>query len=102
MLVDPAFDRDPSLEGWNLFLDASYYNDMFRVGLAFLMGSGQNHLWMNGAGVVAPGSIHNINTNFIADHENFMNPDDFAFSNIIANGGACPWQQLLGRPGIRR
>jgi hypothetical protein len=99
-LLSPAFDRDPSLEGWNLFLDASYYNDMFRVGLAFLMGSGQNHIWSDGAGVVAPGTIHNINTNFIADHENFMNPDDFAFSNIIANGGHVPGVNYWGGPGF--
>ncbi len=42
------FLDDPSIQGWSLYLDASYYNDLMRVGLAFLMTSGEKHFWGDG------------------------------------------------------
>jgi len=58
------------LSGYNLYLDASWHNDLMRVGLAFVHGSGQtNDGW---------GAEH-YNANFIV-------ADEFIFGNIIASG----------------
>jgi hypothetical protein len=63
--VDDAFNG-----GYNIYLDASYHNDMLRAGLAFVLGSGnkrqdQNDEIWNG---------------------NFITADAFSFGNIIAGG----------------
>jgi hypothetical protein len=68
-----AFFDDPTVEGWNLYLDASYYNELFRVGLGFVMGSGGYHYW-------GPGQVRNINLNYIVDS------DKFKWGNIIGSG----------------
>jgi hypothetical protein len=62
-----------SISGWNVYADVSYYNDLLRVGVAFLMGSGQHHYWNDNV-------YNNINMNYISQ-------DDFAFNNILVNGG---------------
>jgi hypothetical protein len=67
-----GYDKSASVQGWNLYLDAAYHNDLLRVGLAFVMGSGEKHHWNNA-------SMHNINMTYL--HE-----DNFAFANIIGNG----------------
>jgi hypothetical protein len=61
-----------SVEGWNAFLDVSYYNDLFRVGLAFVMGSGAKHDWNLT-------SLHNINMTNIRE-------DNFWWGNVVGNG----------------
>ena len=61
---------DSRLSGYNLYLDASYHNDLLRVGAAFVMGSGQTQS-MVGA------SHYNVN---------FITADEFVFGNIIASG----------------
>ncbi len=69
-------DTDPdtlTISGWNIYADVSYYNDLLRVGVAFIMGSGQAHWWNDI-------STKNINMNYISQ-------DDFAFNNILVNGG---------------
>jgi hypothetical protein len=73
-----AYYDSPSIEGWNLYLDASYYNELFRVGLAFVMGSGAPHYW-------GPGQVRNINMNYIVDS------DKFKWGNIIGQGGRGIW-----------
>jgi len=76
LFANDAFDPDPdslTISGWNIYADVSYYNDLFRVGVAFIMGSGQAHWWNDF-------STKNINMNYISQ-------DDFAFNNIIVNGG---------------
>jgi hypothetical protein len=55
--------------GYNIYLDASYHNDMLRAGLAFVLGSGDT----NSSG------IDKFNFNYIT-------ADNFAFGNIIAGG----------------
>ncbi len=70
----PNSDPDSlTISGWNIYADVSYYNDLFRVGLAFIMGSGQHHWWNDI-------STKNINMNYISQ-------DEFAFNNILVNGG---------------
>jgi hypothetical protein len=67
--IGVAWD-DTLLSGYNLYLDASYHNDLLRAGMAFVTGSGQTeHGW---------GARH-INVNFIT-------ADEFVFGNIIASG----------------
>jgi hypothetical protein len=61
---------DVRLSGYNLYVDASYHNDLMRIGAAFVTGSGQTES-MRSAG--------HINVNFIM-------ADEFAFGNIIASG----------------
>jgi len=61
---------DARLSGYNLYLDASYHNDLMRIGLAFVLGSGQTD-----HGVDA----HHYNINYFL-------ADEFAFGNIIASG----------------
>jgi hypothetical protein len=65
-------DHSLSVEGWNVYADVSYYNDLLRVGVAFLMGSGAKHYWNDA-------SLHNINMVNLRE-------DDFAWANIIGNG----------------
>ena len=80
------YDLERSVEGYNLYLDVSYYNDLFRIGLAFIMGSGQGHVWTGGN--FAPGALnfstyHNINMNYLT----FIHQGDFKWGNIIGSGG---------------
>jgi len=64
-----------SVNGWNLYADVSYYNDLLRVGVAFIMGSGQHHYWNDNV-------YSNVNLNYISR-------DDFSFgTKIIASNGA--------------
>jgi hypothetical protein len=74
-LLTPAadFPASYSISGWNVYADVSYYNDLFRVGLAFIMGSGQHHYWNRA-------TYDNINLNYISQ-------EDFGFNNILVNGG---------------
>jgi hypothetical protein len=63
--VDNAFNG-----GINVYLDASYHNDVLRAGLAFVLGSGSNdNDWVN----------EDWNANYIL-------ADAFSFGNIIAGG----------------
>ncbi len=62
-----------SISGWNVYADVSYFNDLLRVGVAFIMGSGQHHYWNNAV-------YDNVNMNYISQ-------DDFGFNNIIVNTG---------------
>jgi len=62
------------ISGWNVYADVSYYNDLLRVGMAFAMGSGQDHNWGTAA------SWEHINMNYVADV-------DFAFAHIITSDG---------------
>ena len=75
LLNPPAFSSadSASISGWNIYADVSYYNDLLRVGVAFIMGSGQHHYWNDNV-------YRNINMNYISQ-------DDFAFNNILVNGG---------------
>jgi hypothetical protein len=61
----------PAIEGWSLYADVSYYNDLFRVGIAFLIASGQHHMW-------GPGQLTSINKPSISQNE-------FKWGNIIGN-----------------
>ncbi len=84
---EAAFPDDSlSVEGWNLYLDASYYNDMMRVGLAFVMGSGEKHRW-NAA------SIHDVNVNNI-----LWDVNAFKWGNIIGSGNSGVQSPYFG-PG---
>jgi hypothetical protein len=56
--------------GYNLYVDASWHNELMRVGLAFVHGSGQE-----------PDMYEAIHRN-----ENFITADEFVFGNIIASG----------------
>ena len=67
-----AYD-DPSIRGYNLCLDASYYNELMRVGLAFIWGSGADR-YTNAAGV------DEINMNY------FLDSDKFKWGTIIGSG----------------
>jgi hypothetical protein len=58
------------ISGYNLYLDASYHNDMMRVGLAFVLGSGDTSSSIN---------ANHYNTNFIT-------ADNFSFGNIVGGG----------------
>jgi hypothetical protein len=62
-------ERQP-VGGYNIYLDASYHNDMLRAGLAFVLGSGD---------VNSRSSVAEWNLNFIV-------ADEFVFGNIIASG----------------
>ncbi len=65
-----TYPDDAFMGGYNFYLDASYHNDMLRVGLAFVLGSGDTN-------------------SRIADHKynvNFITADEFVFGNIIASG----------------
>jgi len=61
---------DVRLSGYNLYLDASYHNDLLRAGAAFVTGSGQT--WS-----MANANHYNVN---------FITADEFVFGNIIAGG----------------
>ncbi len=65
-----GYSDDVRFSGYNLYLDASYHNDLLRVGAAFVTGSGQQDS-MEGA--------NHFNVNFIT-------ADEFVFGNIIASG----------------
>ncbi|MBN2223898.1 MAG: hypothetical protein JW765_04400 [Deltaproteobacteria bacterium] len=56
--------------GYNIYLDASYHNDMLRAGLAFVLGSGDT-------GSRLGDDKYNMN---------FIVADAFSFGNIIAGG----------------
>jgi hypothetical protein len=86
----PANNARTSLDisGWNVYADLSYYNDLFRVGVAFAMGSGQEHIW-NAA------SWEHVNMNYVTTD------GDFSFAHIITgghnDGRASVWgNQLYG------
>ena len=65
-----TFTDDARLSGYNLYIDASYHNDLLRAGIAFVLGSGQdNDSW----------NANHYNVNFVTG-------DSFAFGNIIAGG----------------
>ncbi|MBN1880881.1 MAG: hypothetical protein JW885_01795 [Deltaproteobacteria bacterium] len=72
----PANNARTSLDisGWNVYADLSYYNDLFRVGVAFGMGSGMKHWWGNNS------SLSHVNMNFVT------NDGDFAMAHIITGG----------------
>jgi len=72
--------RSLDIYGWNVYADVSYYNDLFRVGAAFMMGSGQKHWWVNPN--LPPNfiSISHVNMNFIT------NDGDFSVAHIITGG----------------
>jgi hypothetical protein len=61
---------DASIGGYNIYLDASYHNDVLRAGLAFVLGSGQTE---------GDWDDNSYNMNYITG-------DKFAFGNIIAAG----------------
>jgi len=61
---------DARLSGYNLYVDASYHNDLMRIGAAFVTGSGQTD------------SMYDANHLNI----NFLMADEFVFGNIIASG----------------
>jgi hypothetical protein len=65
-------DDEISMGGWNVYLDVAYHNDLLRVGLAFLMGSGAKHDW----GFT---SLRHVNITNIRE-------DNFWWANIIGNG----------------
>ncbi|MBN2225286.1 MAG: hypothetical protein JW765_11455 [Deltaproteobacteria bacterium] len=58
------------ITGYNLYLDASWHNDLLRVGLGFVHGSGD--------------TMSGINANHF--NVNFITADEFVFGNIIASG----------------
>jgi len=66
----PGWNDDALLTGYNLYLDASYHNDMLRAGVAFVLGSGDTESGMDA-------QHYNIN---------FITADNFAFGNIIGGG----------------
>jgi len=72
----PANNARSSLDisGWNVYADVSYYNDLLRVGVAFMMGSGQEHNWGNNA------QWEHINMNFVTDD------GGYSFGHIITGG----------------
>jgi hypothetical protein len=76
-VVAAGIDDSLSVEGWNAYLDVSYYNDMMRLGLAFLMGSGEKHRWNTTT------SLHNINVNNI-----MWDVNRFRWANIIGSGNS--------------
>ncbi|MBN1573704.1 MAG: hypothetical protein JW984_10965 [Deltaproteobacteria bacterium] len=76
------FMGSPSIQiqGYNIYADVSYYNDLLRVGVAFIMGSGQHHFWNDPPTFPNLYSLQNINVNYISQ-------DDFAFNNILVGTG---------------
>jgi hypothetical protein len=66
----PGWPDDARIGGYNIYLDASYHNDLMRVGLAFVLGSGD--------------SLGRINDGRY--NANFITADEFVFGNIIASG----------------
>jgi hypothetical protein len=56
--------------GYNIYLDASYHNDLLRAGVAFVLGSGNTNA-----------RVADDKYNF-----NFITADEFVFGNIIASG----------------
>jgi len=70
-LTNWAGPDDALFSGYNIYLDASYHNDLLRAGVAFVMGSGDT------------------NESVLANHYNinFITADEFAFGNILATGG---------------
>jgi hypothetical protein len=77
------YSKNPSIEGWNVYLDVSYYTQDFLVGLGFVMGSGERHFW-------GPESVNHINLNYISENE-------FTWGNIICGyaGINSPWDTGL-------
>jgi hypothetical protein len=73
---DPAhgagFPDEMSIQGWNAYVDVAYHNDLLRVGVAFLMGSGEKHRWNRA-------STENINMTYIRE-------DNFWWANVVGNG----------------
>jgi hypothetical protein len=65
-----AGNADADIEGWNIYVDVSYYNDLWRLGLAFLMVSGDTD----------DQSGDKLNITSWVD-------EDFAWANIIGNDG---------------
>jgi len=87
----PANNARTSLDisGWNVYADLSYYNDLLRVGVAFAMGSGQEHNWGSNA------QWEHVNMNYVTSD------GDFAFAHIITGGhndgrASVWWPQLYG------
>jgi hypothetical protein len=76
---------DAVIRGFNIYVDASYHNDVLRAGLAFILGSGStNNDWAD--------EVWNAN---------FILADAFYFGNIIAGGYGSgglndPWVRGLG------
>ncbi|MBN1573703.1 MAG: hypothetical protein JW984_10960 [Deltaproteobacteria bacterium] len=69
------------VNGWNIYTDLSYYNDLLRVGMVFLMSSGQHHLWVDPVNGPNYSSYDNINMNYISQAQ-------FEFNKIlVAKGG---------------
>jgi hypothetical protein len=75
-LAVPGIDgpENMSISGWNVYADVSYFNDLLRVGVAFVMGSGQHHYWNDA-------SYDHVNLNYISQ-------DDFALNQILMSGTA--------------
>ncbi|MBN1574451.1 MAG: hypothetical protein JW984_14735 [Deltaproteobacteria bacterium] len=73
-----------SISGWNVYADVSYYNDLLRVGVAFIMGSGQHHYWNDAV-------YDNVNMNYIS-------ADEFGFNKIIVGEGGTNsvWRATAG------
>ena len=70
------------ISGWNVYADLSYYNDLLRVGVAFAMGSGQEHNWGNNA------QWEHVNMNWVTNDSNFV------FAHIItgnSGGSSSIW-----------
>jgi hypothetical protein len=65
-----AYPDNALVTGYNLYLDASWHNDLLRAGLAFVHGSGDTRGGMQ---------ANHFNVNFIT-------ADEFVFGNIIASG----------------
>ena len=82
--------RSTTIQGWNIYADVSYYNNLLRVGAAFIMGSGQHHFW----GI---NQYQNLNMNYISQ-------DNFVLSNILVGGGGGDnsiwWDGSFGQDNI--
>jgi hypothetical protein len=70
--ADHAILGDMDVKGWHIYLDVSYYNDLFRLGVAFLMKSGEEDFIING------GNDWNLAC---------FSDEAFAWANIIGNDG---------------
>ena len=71
--------KDVDLRGYNLYVDVSFFTDLFRVGVAFLMGSGQDHQWNSY-------SLDRMNVNAFALNDGLtwgtiLVPGDYEFMN---------------------
>ncbi|MBN1883686.1 MAG: hypothetical protein JW885_16090 [Deltaproteobacteria bacterium] len=86
--------KDLDISGWNVYADVSYYNDLFRVGAAFIMGSGQKHLWLNPALPMNVISVDHVNMNFVT------NDGDFSFAHIITGGHNDGLSSVWGTGGL--